>query len=199
MIILTSGEEHWIVENYGESMRKRKFPGKPNTYVKIPLHIHPTKPWLIYMSQSMCDGVACNFKAYVSKNYGNDWSELSNQHMRSCKWAAQVTGKEDSVVCLKFRENSKENIGKLDLVYSDDFFKTQQMGLESVDDFLVMGKFVLAGRRTNQLESPLQLFVSVNGVFYARSLFATAKQPKEKVCKAPLTFRAIYFFQMRSR
>lgn len=157
-----------------------KAPNPPDTTLAAPpLVFHPDrKDWLIWLGKK-CETKTkeCFVEASLSEDRGDNWKSIK-RYVQRCEFtgASQYRWRDNrQILCLvKSREGSEAGI-PLDLVWSDDFFKGDQVVQKNVKDFATMAEFIVVAAEVKvdkeKDKTTLQAFASLDGKTYAATKF----------------------------
>jgi photosystem II stability/assembly factor-like uncharacterized protein len=170
---ITPSTTVYYSKDRAQNVHKFTAPDIPN-YKGMPIiNFHQTKPdWLIWTGNQNCldnDAKYCHTSAHVSKKNGADGSWfLLEDYVKRCQFMYRENRAsfEDLVFCEHWHA---DNVGgPLELLKSEDEFKTKEVIFDDIADFATMAEFIVVAGKTEDGKY-LKAFASVDGQNFAHA------------------------------
>jgi hypothetical protein len=159
-----------------DSIHDFEAPQMPNVQNAQIMQFHPKESdWLIWVGGEHCEkstGRDCHTVASVSQKNGGpgSWESLL-PYVKKCAFVWREAGRnitEKEVFC---EQHTKEEMGApVELISSDDFFKTKDVKFKSVVEFATMSEFIIIATKGDDGNS-LNLFASLDAKIFAEAKF----------------------------
>ena len=171
---LTGYSTVYYTVNRGQSFGSFYADHPPNEEGLPVLSFHPdNKDWLIWTGAVECGTYSegeCHSESQISKDRGDHWETLL-RYVQKCEFIKKE-GRGDAeqlVYCEQFKDEKLGN--ELQLLSSDDWFKTSQTHFDNILTFATMSEFIIVAQR-DEIQN-LKVDASIDG-----KTFAAAEFPK---------------------
>ncbi|KAF2467591.1 vacuolar protein sorting/targeting protein 10 [Lindgomyces ingoldianus] len=175
---LTGSKKVWYSVDRGmrDSIHSFNAPTMPNTETLQIMQFHPHESdWIIWIGGEHCKKVndpECHTLASVSRKNGLDWENLM-PFVKKCAFVWREEGRAEKQELIFCEQHTKEEMGApLELLSSDDWFKTKEVKFKSVVEFATMSEFIIVATKGGEDGKSLKVDASLDG-----STFADAKFP----------------------
>jgi len=158
-----------------DSIHPYEAPQMPNPHRLQILQFHPTESdWLIWIGGEHCekDGPECHTVASVSQKNGLDksWESLL-PYVKKCAFVWREAGRHTDKKEVFCEQYTNEEMGApVELISSEDWFKTKDVKFKSVVEFATMSEFIIVATKGDDGNS-LKLDASLDAKTFAEAKF----------------------------
>ncbi|KAF2682359.1 vacuolar protein sorting/targeting protein 10 [Lentithecium fluviatile CBS 122367] len=157
-----------------DSIHSFDAPQMPNTHQLQILQFHPTESdWIIWVGGEHCERPndrECHTEASVSQKNGKSWDPLLT-YVKKCAFIWREAGRhvdEEEIFCEWY--TNEEMGAPVELLSSEDWFKTKDVKFKSVVEFATMSEFIIVATKGDDGNS-LKLHASLDAKTFAEAKF----------------------------
>jgi hypothetical protein len=159
-----------------DSIHSFDAPQMPNTHQYQILQFHPTQSdWIIWVGGEHCEKSndrECHTVASVSQRNGmaKSWESLM-PYVKKCAFVWREAGRhveEKEVFCEQY--TNEEMGAPVEMISSEDWFKTKDVKFKSVVEFATMSEFIIVATKGDDGNS-LKLYASLDAKTFAEAQF----------------------------